>query len=74
MADYTDTQVINVKGINSETRYKDISVGQVVQGTAERDFTLSFVDPCITNGFVDVTFSATTGDSADNYSKAAKEF
>lgn len=71
MADYTDTQVITVKGINGETRYKDISNGSVVQGTAERSFSLSFVDPCITNGFVSVTFSATTGTTTDAYSNSA---
>ena len=74
MTNYADTQTINVKGLNSKTRYENISVATVVQGTDERSFDLSFIDPCITNGFVSVTFSATTGDQTDNYSNTAKTF
>ena len=74
MADYSDTQTITVGGLSAETIYKDISAGAVTQGIDVRSFELSFVDPCITDGFVNVVFSSTTGDQTDDYSNSAKTF
>ena len=52
---YTSTQTITVTGKSKPTIYNGISKAAVSQGSAAKSFTLSFVDPCITNGYVKVT-------------------